>query len=123
MAVWCCYNRQVTERGGRAGTALGRRQPDAGRWSIAGRPPPAQLLLGVDRSSPGFWRGTASHEWPAILAVDIVALSGPLWMSLDYWRGTAAMGTAALVLFAQGGLYRRRLHAGFLDELPSLLSR
>src|SRR6185436_11637212 len=116
IVVSCCYNRHVTEPGRRAATALA----DVDRRSVSGRLRPAQVLVAAD-SSPDVRRRTSGREWPAVLVVDVVALTGPLWMTLQYWRGTVAMGVAAVVLFAQGGLYRHRLHAGFLDELPSLL--
>jgi exopolysaccharide biosynthesis polyprenyl glycosylphosphotransferase len=63
------------------------------------------------------------RAWMITLPVDLAALLAPLLLTDRYWRGTLFAAGLTLAIFAAGGLYRARRHAGILDELPSLCGR
>jgi exopolysaccharide biosynthesis polyprenyl glycosylphosphotransferase len=87
------------------------------RWSGAG----------PDRTAPSphghAVRPRSGKAWLLTLAVDLSCLLLPaLWVS-QYRHAVAVMAVLSVLLFAEGELYRPRLHLSLLDELPVLLGR
>ncbi|NJP32142.1 sugar transferase [Micromonospora thermarum] len=63
------------------------------------------------------------RSWMMTVPIDVAALTAPLLLSQDYWRGTLANAALTVAIFVAGGLYRPRRHVSILDELPSLAGR
>lgn len=68
-------------------------------------------------------RPRSGKAWLLTLVVDTVSLLLPaLWVT-QYRHAVAVMAILSVLLFAEGELYRPRLHLSLLDELPALLGR
>jgi exopolysaccharide biosynthesis polyprenyl glycosylphosphotransferase len=63
------------------------------------------------------------RAWMMTAPFDLIALTAPLLLTTQYWRGTLFTAGLTAVIFAAGGLYRARRHVSILDELPSLCGR
>jgi exopolysaccharide biosynthesis polyprenyl glycosylphosphotransferase len=68
-------------------------------------------------------RTSRLRAWMMTAPIDLIALTAPLLLTTQYWRGTLFTAGLTVVIFAAGGLYRARRHVSILDELPSLCGR
>lgn len=63
------------------------------------------------------------RAWMLVLPVDAAALLSPLLWEPGLWSEMVLLAVACLLLLTDGGRYRARLHASFLEDVPPLLRK